>query len=402
MNRAIWVHLHRWLGLGLAIFLFNCGFTGSLLAFREPLQDWLSPPPAVAPRQAPVLDAVTLRERLLAQRPDVSVSYARLDAAAPDRAHLTWVNPATPGTRLDHRALWQDPYTGAVIGPAQPRTGLWPITRDNAMDTVYALHYYLALPSVWGERAKTLLGLVALGWLVTAAIGIVLTWPVVRRETTPSRPWWRRWAPAWRIKRGASAYRLVTDLHRAGSLWLWALMAAIAWTAVGFNLPGQLYGRVMDRVFGQAPLAQARGQGAGPALPWPQAVARAREHMTAAAQREGFTVQHEAAFRHEPQQHRFVYDVVSSRDLNNHHGRTTMALDDHTGEPLSLRLPTGQLARITVDHWLTSFHMARIGGTAGQALVSGLGLFVAFLSASGVYLWWKKRRARGAAQRLRA
>lgn len=179
-------------------------------------------------------------------------------------------------------------------------------------------------------------------------------------------------------------------------------MAVIAWTAVGFNLPGQLYGRVMDRVFGQAPQAQARGQGAGPALPWPQAVAHAREHMAAAAQREGFTVQHEAAFRHEPQQHRFVYDVVSSRDLHDHHGRTTMALDDHTGEPLSLRLPTGQHARITVDHWLTSFHMARIGGTAGQALVSGLGLFVAFLSASGVYLWWKKRKARGAVQRLRA
>lgn len=408
MNRDLWVRLHRWLGLGLAIFLFSCGLTGSLLAFREPLQHWLSPPPAVAPRQAPVLDAIALRERLLAQRPDVTVSYVRLDTPAPDRAHLTWVSPATAGTRLDHRALWQDPTTGAVIGPAQPHTGLWPLTRDNAMDTVYALHYHLALPGVWGERAKTLLGLAALGWVITAVIGIVLTWPAAKRQPTGKAgsntalktAWWRRWAPAWQLKRGASAYRRITDLHRAGSLWLWGLLLVIAWTAVGFNLPGQLYERVMGRIFGYAPEALAEGSAAGPVMPWPDALARARAAMAAAAQREGFTVQHESAFRHEPNNHRFVYDVASSRDLNPHHGRTTLAIDDHDGRPLGLYLPTGQHAGVTVDHWLKSFHMARIGGTAGQVLVSAIGLFVAFLSVSGVYLWWKKRQGRVAARRL--
>lgn len=394
MTRNLWVRLHRWLGLALAIFLLNCGLTGSLLAFRDELMEVLNPPPTVAMRDAPVLDAMTLRDRLLAQHPEWAVNWLPLAAPAPDHAHRTWISAAMPGTRLGFNAVWQDPFTGDVIRPVNPSGGLWPLTRENLMDGVYALHYHLALPGQWGERAKTLLGVAALGWLVTGFVGIAITWPRAPRGSAPRQAWWRRWAPAWRIARGAPPLRFITDVHRAGSLWLWSLMLVIAWTAVGFNLPGHLYERVMTRVFGPIEHHLPHGEGDGTPLDWPTALAHARAAMAEAATREGFTVQHEVALRHEARNHRFVYDVASDRDLNAHHGRTTLALDDHTGILLGLRLPTGQHTGVTVDHWFKSFHMARIGGLAGKVLVSALGLFVAFLAGSGVVLWWTRRRWR--------
>jgi uncharacterized iron-regulated membrane protein len=41
-------------------------------------------------------------------------------------------------------------------------------------------------------------------------------------------------------------------------------------------------------------------------------------------------------------------------------------------------------------------HNGRIAGNAGRALMAAFGVAVAMLSASGVYLWWRKRAARQA------
>jgi uncharacterized iron-regulated membrane protein len=38
--------------------------------------------------------------------------------------------------------------------------------------------------------------------------------------------------------------------------------------------------------------------------------------------------------------------------------------------------------------------MARVFGRAYQVFVGVLGLLVVMLSATGVYIWWKKRKAR--------
>ncbi|MGQ0594799.1 MAG: hypothetical protein ACT4QB_19835 [Gammaproteobacteria bacterium] len=34
------------------------------------------------------------------------------------------------------------------------------------------------------------------------------------------RSWWRRWKPAWLIKRSRFNY----DVHRASGLWVWAML----------------------------------------------------------------------------------------------------------------------------------------------------------------------------------
>ena len=46
----------------------------------------------------------------------------------------------------------------------------------------------------------------------------------------------------------------------------------------------------------------------------------------------------------------------------------------------------------TVVSWLFALHMAAVGGLPYRILVAILGLAIAALAASGVYLWWRKSR----------
>ena len=65
-------------------------------------------------------------------------------------------------------------------------------------------------------------------------------------------------------------------------------------------------------------------------------------------------------------------------------------------------LPTGQRAGNTLTSWLKELHTANLFGLPYKIFVCGLGLAICLLSATGVYIWWRKRLARGAAARRRS
>ena len=77
MIRKVFVFLHRWVGLALALFLIIEGLTGSLLAFRGDLTRFFDPALAGAPPipGAPKLDLATLIERAKALEPRASYGY---------------------------------------------------------------------------------------------------------------------------------------------------------------------------------------------------------------------------------------------------------------------------------------------------------------------------------------
>jgi uncharacterized membrane protein len=64
------------------------------------------------------------------------------------------------------------------------------------------------------------------------------------------------------------------------------------------------------------------------------------------------------------------------------------------GEMRLLLLPTGQYAGNTVTSWLYALHEANVFGMSYRIFVCVLGLMITMLSVIGVYIWWKKRRAR--------
>ena len=132
-----------------------------------------------------------------------------------------------------------------------------------------------------------------------------------------------------------------------------------------------------------------------PKLGWHAALATGEHLMAVEAARRGFRIVTPSALSYSLETGRYTYEVQSSRDLSGeYHARTDVTFDGNTGAFASLDLPglerTGDLA----DAWLFALHRADVLGTPYRVLVFAIGLFVAMLSITGVYIWWKKRRAR--------
>ena len=48
----------------------------------------------------------------------------------------------------------------------------------------------------------------------------------------------------------------------------------------------------------------------------------------------------------------------------------------------------------TITNWLFALHMGTVFGLPYRILACALGLVVAMLSGTGVYIWWKERKSR--------
>lgn len=90
------------------------------------------------------------------------------------------------------------------------------------------------------------MGAIAIVWLFDCFIGFYLTLP-------RAWPLFPKWKQAWVVKQGAGHVRLNFDLHRAGGLWLWAILFALALSSVYLNLKEELF-KPLVSVF--SPLAQ--------------------------------------------------------------------------------------------------------------------------------------------------
>lgn len=407
MTRSFWVKVHRYAGLFMAFFIFVAGLTGAVLAFAPQLDQWLNPPLAVS-QQGPLLDPLDLMVRAKALAPPHGV----LNSAP---LHLKENEPYTVGfashsasgeaaPALAFNVLRLDPRTGEVLERVKMPEGLWPITRKNLLGVLINLHYRLALP---GSVGLWLFGIASLTWTLDCLVSFYLTFPVsVQRNggeepspcRAPGKSWLSRWRRAWAFTWRGTAYRINFDLHRAGGLWVWALLLVLAWTGVGFNLNEQVYMPVMKTLFrmpdpftGMPDLQTPKQE---PGLDWVEARTLARSHMATQAQARGFRVIQEEALQYSPEKGLFFYGVRSDRDITDTGGATFLVLDSETGALRELLTPTGHHPTYTVHSWLFALHTGSVLGLPYRSFLSITGLVISMLCVTGVYLWWKKRRAR--------
>ena len=225
--RGAFVWLHRWVGLLMAGFLILVGLTGSLLAFNVELERVFAPQLFAKPRpgSAP-LDLATLAERAQEQLPQAqvtSVTYQEPDQVSVGFAPRNGTD-GRAGPELAFDEFYVDPWTGDELG--RRKRGDLSQGLINLMPFIYDLHWRLAL----GDLGQWTLGIVAVLWTIDCFVGFYLTLP------PGSKDFWRRWKPAWLIKRNASAYRLNFDLHRAGGLWFWVVLFVFAWSSVMMDI----------------------------------------------------------------------------------------------------------------------------------------------------------------------
>ena len=388
--RRSFVWLHRWTGLLMASFLIVVGLTGTVLAFKLELERLINPQLFATPKPGQqALDLATLAERAEAQEP---------------RARATYFQYVTPGFMiipmspridsatgkpysLDFDHVFLNPYTGAEVG--RRKDGDISQGRINLIPFIYKIHTSLAL----GNFGYWTLGVVALVWTLDCFVGFYLTLPAGKGN------FWRNWKPAWLVKWRANKFRINFDLHRAVGLWFWPMLLVFAWSSVMFNL-SPVYDKVTRAVFdyhSDLDVYSLPGMHTNdtPRLDWHAAQARGAQLMAEQAALRGFKVGAPVGMGFDPSVCVYFYDAHSTRDVMQRGWETTIWLDGDTGELRKMWLSTGEHSGNTVEIWLRAIHFADIHGWyAYRILVGVLGLLVVLLSISGIYIWWRKRRAR--------
>jgi len=372
--RGLWVVLHRYIGLAIALFLVLLGLTGSVLAFREPISAWLAPDLYLAPARGPVLSPDELAQRIAVADPRATVVFFPLDLKQGKGTSVR----VGPREGLGYDTLWLDPVSGKELGRTDSRAAL-PTTR-TLVDWLYHLHRQLAIPGRWGEW---ILGGVSLLWFVDCFIGAYLTFP---RGHDVLQRWW----PAWRVRQA----RLNYDLHRAGGLWPWLLLAMMALSGVYFTLYNELFMPVLRTV---ATVTAEPFDVPPPALdPTPAAVTMSQAAAIAAreAHARRWSADPDGVYHDVARRFWFVYFEKSESQWATA-GSYGVFVDDRSGAVTFVRTPGGTGADVFVN-WLSALHMGNVFGTPYKVVLLLLGVVVAGLSVTGVVIWWRKLQSRHA------
>lgn len=391
LSRHVFLLLHRYVGLAMAAFLVVAGLTGSMMAFYPELDALLNPELLVAQRPAdgsPPLDPFVLRDRLLEQLPRDKAKEVRgvLLEVDPDRTANYWV---------DGRETFVDPYSGKIVGSRE--FGSIREGKKSFLTFLYELHFTLGI----GDVGAFLFGCVALLWTLDCFVGAYLTFPPASRgdEQRARKPWLVRWLPAWLLKT-SKLFALVFTWHRASGLWLWLMFLVFAWSAVALNL-GEVYEPVMETVFGAAPdpwkqLPKLPSPREEPRLSLREAHQHARAAMATEARERGFAVHRELSLHYDPARGTYSYGVDSSLDISERLAETHLVIDGDTGKKLLFVEPIGKNTGSQISAWLIALHFGslRIFGITYRWFVCVLGVVVAALSVTGVWIWWEKRSGR--------
>ena len=396
--RSWLVRLHRWFGLGIALFLFMSGLTGAIIAWDHELDAALNPEFFVAKTSAtafPTLPALPapspleLANRIEAADPRVQVTYLPL-VAEPGHTLQMGVTPRTnPATGLPYELSFNqlavDPATGEI--QARREWGAISLSRLELIPFIYKLHYSLHLPIRGGiDLGMWLMGIVGIVWLFDSLIAIVLSFPSIKS--------WRK-SLAFRVKRGG--YALTFDLHRSGGVWVWGLLMVIALTSVSMNLTNPVMRPIVSMF---SPLSSTPFSDPGLALPAsPTASPLRREQVVemarVAARHDGIDAP-PGGLLYSPLVNAYGVGYFKAGDDHGDAGLGNAWLfwNAQTGKSVGTQIPGRGSAGDIFMQAQFPLHSGRIIGLTGRILVSVLGVVVAMLSATGLMIWMKKARAR--------
>lgn len=397
--------LHRWAGLFIGVFLIVSGVTGAIISWDHELDEWLNPHLFKARAEGTTQDPLALVRIVEAADPRVVVTYFPLQFESGHSAVIGVEPRVDPKSGqlfdVDYSQVFVDAVSGDIIGKR-----LWgriSFSSEDVLPFLYKLHYSMHIPDFGGidRWGYWFMGIIAIVWTIDCFVGFYLTLPPKRANsvaaaTAARRMWWDRWKPAWKIKWGASSYRLNVDLHRAFGLWLWLLLFILAFSSISMNLADIVVRPLIstfatltpDAFDDESPLDQTKT--IEPAIGWAQAIAK----LSDAAKARGWT---------EPPGDVFYGRLhglygVDFYEPGEEHGRFGMNkllfLDGRSGLAAGQRVPFEGTAADIFMQLQFPLHSGRIAGMPGRILVSLLGLVVAMLSVTGIVIWAKKRAAR--------
>lgn len=356
--------LHKWSGVIAGLLVAAIGLSGSLLVFRAEIERWQV-------RQwlqvTPVGERLTLDSVAAigtAAIPAKEVVRLRLPASAAESVEVV-LQKRRPRNLKDAElvSVFVDPYRGIVLGQRERARGwIW---------WLQDFHYALLA----GEPGLKANGVVASALLLLALSGPVLWWPG-----------WRRRAEAFRVR---SRPRLIfwRDLHAVAGVAACAVLAFLAATALYFA-----YRPVATAV---VTLTTGSGGVAPPEVPLaaPNAPRATLEALIASA---AAAVPQARWDELRPARRPGSAAVVSFRLPGDAVvGRHRLYLDPTDAKVVRVdrhdQLPAG--ARVLGN--MVPWHFGTFGGRLTQWLWFVAGLLPAALFATGVWIWWQRRKRAG-------
>lgn len=210
--RTLLFRLHWALGLTAGLVLALMGVTGALMSYEEAViafanRDRLAVAvrdgqPGLAP--GPLAARIEAQAREAGQERRVAALTLSND---PGRSVVArFARPRTGGERPP--SVYADPYDGTVLGP---------VRLEAAFATVEHLHRWLLIPGEGKGWGRTLTGACALALLVFLGSGLVLRWP--------GRHGWRVWLRPNLARPGRARW---WSLHAVIGTWLLPVYAILA------------------------------------------------------------------------------------------------------------------------------------------------------------------------------
>ena len=209
MSKRLWFQLHRWCGLGLAVFLLLQAISGAALIYHRPMAQLVDPDGMVRHSNGADLSLGDLLATVQASMPGYDVRRIVFPRAA-DETYFLYLADRAGGERYAS----VDPGSGAVLREGGP----WAFPLHALM----LLHYTLMAGDA-GLGFLTALGLAALALVISA---LVYWWP---------RGGWRR---SLRIDTRLSGRLVLRQAHRTLGVVIAVVIAASF--ATGMLRAGQL------------------------------------------------------------------------------------------------------------------------------------------------------------------
>ena len=363
--RAILGYLHLWVGLILGVPLILIGLTGSVLVFEHELTEWLEPAPRATPGAPQQIEAL-IAAALAGQPEGMALSALSLPDSDGDFAVARFNAPGAEGPR-GGRSLRIDPVTLATE----------PMERSRGpLASLFMLHAQAFVP---GRTGRIVIGWFGVAMLALGLTGLYLWWP---RNG--------RWRQAFAVKWNARALRLNRDLHGAFGIWSLMLFLVVTWSGVYLSFPTEMGGMVRA-VF---PARDFRGPAAQIVVePLPGGDRIAPEAALGVAQAAvADAVPTAIGFPARPGD---TYRVQMRRGEGGHGvPGISVFIDPWRGNVAELRDPRDYTVGETILAWQHALHAGAGLGWGWKMLVFVSGLLPALFFATGMTMWWLKRRNR--------
>ena len=360
--RRIWLNIHLWLGLGLALLLVPVGLSGSLLVWQDhvdalinPSRYTVSPGPAASP------------SALLAS------ATKALDGFQPTVVRLP-EGPGWPATVIAREArggsgrprimtAYLDPPTGKVLDVVE--------TRSTFINILHRFHENLTIPEFNG---RSIVGWAGVGMLILSLSGIYL--------------WWPRNAGFVKGLRWMRGPTLSLNLHHTIGFWISIPLAVVSLTGVYLGFPQQ--GR--DLLSAVAPMSQRAGGGFNQQMARQTNLTIDAAAAAAIAAEPGRTP---AAIFFPPQQTPAWRIQMRARDSDD---LSTVMIDDRNGAANTVTPLSGD----RIAQWMRWIHEGSNAGMLWRAIVFVCGVVPAIFAVTGALIWLRSRARRKAARGVKA